>query len=563
MSLILRTERAPISHSWTLNESTVSIGRGDDNLVCVPDPTVSKQHALLTLTGEKYVVTDLGSRNGTRVNGVPIGGGRALADGDLLEIGHATLRVGPPSAAPAPSEQTGAGFKLPGAGGVPEVAGGDDPSIVMNASALLQRLAGDTPKGAGQAEERLVVRVLLEAGRTLGRPLPENEIADELLRLVEQVVIANRIVLLVRPEGSDELRQAAARERGAGTQEALVLSRSIRERVLTECAAVVTRDAASDPRFEASASIVATGVRAAMAVPLFDNEEVLGLLYADSRDLFASYGENELEMLTVLANMAAIKIRHVRLMAKEAERARMVQELATASRIQQRLLPKVPKDWPACQVAARLDTCYEVGGDLYDFHRRENGTCIVLVGDVSGKGLGAALYVSSLVAAARAMYDTCAGPADLAARLSTLMERQSRPGQFVTLFIGFYDPATGEWRYANAGHNPPLLVAGTDVKLLEATGLPVGAFPGFPYTEEVVTCPPGGTLVLFSDGVVEAAHNEQMYGDERLEELVRRECAADASADRFADSIVSDVATFLSTSPRGDDTTVVVVRRPL
>ncbi len=563
MAIILRTERAPISRSWTLSDPTITLGRAEDNTVCVPDPTVSKQHAMLTLVGDRYTVRDLGSRNGTRVNGVSIMDGRALADGDLLEIGHATLRVGPPDARPAAHEGSGTRVSVPGLAGVPE-AHVENPSIVMDASLLLQRIAEQAPAATGDSgEARKVLRVLLEAGRTLGRPQPEAEVAEELVRLVEEFLAAHRVVLLVRQEKSEELEQAAARQKGAGTREPMVLSRTIRERVLSECAAVVTRDAASDPRFQASASIVATGVRAAMAVPLFDNEQVFGLLYADSNDLFASYGEHELELLTVLANMAAIKIRHVRVMAAEAERARLTQELATASRIQQRLLPKVPKDWPACDVAARLDTCYEVGGDLYDFHRREDGTCIVLVGDVSGKGLGAALYVSSLVAAARAMYDTCAGPADLAARLSTLMERQSRPGQFVTLFIGFYTPATGEWCYANAGHNPPLLVSGDDVKALEATGLPVGAFPGFPYGEERCVCPPGATLVLFSDGVVEAAHGEEMYGDDRLADLVKRESHASSTADCFADAIVTEVRQFLATSPRGDDTTVVVVRRPV
>ncbi len=557
MSLILRTQRAPVARTWSLDEPEITIGRGDDNLVCVPDPTVSKQHAVLTRDGGAYAVRDLGSRNGTRVNGQPLTADTRLRDGDLLEIGHASLRVGPPSAA-APDDNTGTGAALLAA----EEGFAGDPSLVLSASMMLQRIAEvDKQPGAGNTDQ-MVRRVLLDAGRSLGRPRPEAEVAEELLRLVELVITANRLVLLVRPEGSAELVQVAARQRGAQTQEPMVLSRAIRERVLTEAAAVVTRDAGHDPRFATSASIVATGVRSAMAVPLFDNEAVLGLLYADSRDLWVSYGEPELELLTVLSNMAAIKISHVRLLAAEAEHARMAQELATAKRIAEHLLPPVP-DWPSCDVAARLDSCYEVGGDLYDFHQRADGTCFVLLGDVSGKGLGAALLVSSLMAAARVLYDSCESPAELAARLSELMDRNSAPGQFVTLFIGRYTPATGEWCYANAGHNPPLLVGDGEIRLLEATGLPVGAFPGFPYTEERCVCPPGGALILFSDGVVEAAHEGAMYGDDRLVDLVRACGAAGDSADAIADAIVRDVAAFVSTSPRGDDTTVVVLRRPL
>ena len=117
------------------------------------------------------------------------------------------------------------------------------------------------------------------------------------------------------------------------------------------------------------------------------------------------YGAEQLEVMTLLANMAAVKITNARLLEAEAERQRLEQEAATARRIQGGLLPEAPHDMPGWSCLARLEPCHEVAGDLYDFHRRPDGTWVVLGGDVSGKGMGAALYMSSMLSAARVLYD--------------------------------------------------------------------------------------------------------------------------------------------------------------
>src|SRR5262249_39763941 len=148
---------------------------------------------------------------------------------------------------------------------------------------------------------------------------------------------------------------------------------------------VITGDAANDPRFHSQHSIIAHAIHSAMAVPLFDNERVLGILYADSSDPRVTYGQPELELLTLLANMAAVKITDVRPFEAEQIRLRLASELAAATRMQQNLLPEPPAltGW---RCHARIETCHEVGGDLYDLHVREDGVLVVLVGDVSGKG---------------------------------------------------------------------------------------------------------------------------------------------------------------------------------
>src|SRR5262249_7236997 len=173
--------------------------------------------------------------------------------------------------------------------------------------------------------------------------------------------------------------------RGGSARQPLAISHAILDTVLNECASVITADAAHDPRFAARESIIAQAIHSAMAVPLFDNERVLGVLYADTSDFTVQYGQEQLEILTLLANMAAVKITNARLLEAEQSRLRMTQELATATRIQRALLPEAPESLPGWECVARLVTCFEVGGDLFDFHLRPDGRLLFLVGDVSGK----------------------------------------------------------------------------------------------------------------------------------------------------------------------------------
>jgi len=297
-----------------------------------------------------------------------------------------------------------------------------------------------------------------------------------------------------------------------------------------------------------------------MAVPLFDNEKVLGALYADSRIPGLVFEEEQLQLFTILANMAAMKITNARLLEAEQSRVRMAQEFATATRIQRALLPVAPESVPGWQFHARLETCYEVGGDLYDFHRRADGIWVLMVGDVSGKGLGAALLMSSVLSSARVLYDTCERPLALAHKLNDAVVRSAAPGTFVTLFLAFLDPESGKMRYVNAGHNPPLLIRGKDLRLLEDGGVPMGVLPTYPFEEGETDLAPGDLLAAFSDGIPEATRGGEFFDDERLRQALI-ELSTEQEIDRIGDGVVTRVAEFLAGEPRSDDITLLLARR--
>jgi serine phosphatase RsbU (regulator of sigma subunit) len=339
-----------------------------------------------------------------------------------------------------------------------------------------------------------------------------------------------------------------------------MLSRTIMKQVMDERVAVLTQDVGSDDRFRAQMSLVAAAVHSAMAVPLYDNETVLGVLYVDSQVPTIEFGEEQLEILTLLANMAAVKITNARLLEAEQARARLAQELTTATRIQQGLLPVTPPRVPGYALDGFLETCYEVGGDLYDFRVRADGKLVFLVGDVSGKGMGAALLMSSFLSSARVLYETCSDLAEFARRLNDVMFRSSDQSRFVTAFIGCLDPATGHVEYVNGGHNAPLLVHGGEIREIEATGMPFGILEHAPYASGQFDLPSGSLLAVFSDGIPEAQHGEAFFEDARLQALLK-DPAAPADVTALRERIVGDVLAFVGESPRSDDITLLLLRR--
>ncbi|MFN8588972.1 MAG: SpoIIE family protein phosphatase [Candidatus Eisenbacteria bacterium] len=524
--------------SWPLDGELYRVGRSSRCDIQIADPTVSKEHAELAFDLNGWTLRDLGSRNGTRLNGTDVHDTVKLRPGDMVEFGQIQSRFELEAKTDATrfSESTGLGS-----------------AVRKGAKDIIHKAASRS------SESSRLVALLAEAGQMLVLPRPLRETCEEVLRVVERAVPARRLVILLRDKPGEEPQQIAVRHLGVPTREPLALSSTILRTVLDECESVVTKDASEDPRFSAHESIMTQAIRSAMAVPLFDNEKVLGVLYADTTDLRVEYNEDHLEVFTVLANMAAVKISNARLLESEAHRQRMAQELATATRIQRSLLPPAPP-LPGWQLAARIETCFEVGGDLYDFFPRSDGRWVIVVGDVSGKGMGAALLMSSTVTSARVLYNATTDPAELVTRLNDVLFRSTEAGRFVTLFVGCLDPQTGELHYCNAGHNAPYVIGPGGKRELEATGIPVAMMESFPFTAAHTTLAPGETLALYSDGIPEAMCGEDFFGDDRLADVLAKASAA-PDLDAATRDVITAVDAFAAGTPRADDITLVMVRR--
>ncbi len=245
----------------------------------------------------------------------------------------------------------------------------------------------------------------------------------------------------------------------------------------------------------------------------------------------------------------------------EKERDRLEGELELARRIQQRLLPGAPPAVAGLEIAGRYEPAREVGGDYYDHLDLGGGRVLLVIADVSGKGVPAALLMSGFRASLMSQDAGALGPDRLAERVNEFLHRSVETGKFVTAFLAFLDAASGRLVYANAGHNPPaLLRADGRVEWLSAGGLVLGILPHSRFESGEATLAPGDLLALYTDGVTEGANAAgELWGDERLvaalQRLRGRPCAEAAAA------LVREVRAFEGEAGAADDITVLLARR--
>ena len=305
----------------------------------------------------------------------------------------------------------------------------------------------------------------------------------------------------------------------------------------------------------------ATGV--ALVVPLVANGELVGVLNVGRRLSDQDYSADDRRLLETLASQAAPAVRVGQLVREQqAEiraRDRLEQELAVAQLIQQNFLPKELPDLDGWGVAAFYRPARAVGGDFYDFIELADGRIGLVIGDVTDKGVPAAMVMAATRSVLRASAQRLGEPGAVLARVNDNLCPDIPENMFVTCFYGVLEPATGHLRYANAGHNVPLVRTGAQSSDLRATGMPLGLLPGMSYEERETTLAPGACVLLYSDGLIEA-HDAQrvMFGTDRVVELL-----ADAAAPQpTIDTLLRALDGF--TDPQAeqeDDITLVVVRR--
>jgi serine phosphatase RsbU (regulator of sigma subunit) len=268
------------------------------------------------------------------------------------------------------------------------------------------------------------------------------------------------------------------------------------------------------------------GVR--LVVPLVSQGELIGLLNLGPRRSEQDYSGDDRKLLNDLAGHAAPAVRVAQLVreqeAEVRERERMQQELEVARLIQQQFLPHELPDLPGWDVAAYYKPARAVGGDFYDFIELPDGQIGIVVGDVTDKGVPAALVMATTHSILRAEAPRLVSPEAVLTRANELLVAEMPPNMFVTCLYAVLDPPTGLLRYANAGHNLPYVRSDGGVGELRATGMPLGLLPGMPYDEREATLGPGDLMLLHSDGLAEAHGSErEMFGFPRVIKLMGEE----------------------------------------
>jgi len=309
-----------------------------------------------------------------------------------------------------------------------------------------------------------------------------------------------------------------------------------------------------------------TGLRqagVALVVPLVSQGELIGTLNLGPRLSEQDYSTDDRRLLTTLAAQAAPAIRVAQLVSEQAaeaaERERLEQEMRVATLIQQQFLPRELPNLPQWQIAAYYGPARAVGGDFYDFIEMPGGRIGIAVGDVTDKGVPAALVMARTHSILRAEATRTDSPGAILARANELLVPEMPARMFVTCLFAILEPETGRIVMANAGHNLPYIRTEAGVVELRATGMPLGLMPGIRYEETEGTIEPGSNVLLYSDGLVEAHDpNQEMYGFPRL----REEMAVDDAGSELLDRLLDTLHRF--TGPdweQEDDITLVTLRR--
>jgi sigma-B regulation protein RsbU (phosphoserine phosphatase) len=399
--------------------------------------------------------------------------------------------------------------------------------------------------------ERL--RTLVEASKLINSSIEPNALLGSILTVARNELHVERGTLYFVDEEKHEIWTKIAGE--LSNEIRLPIGKGLAGTVAATGEAIILHDAYADPRFDRSLD-QKTGyrTRSMLCVPIRNRgQKIVGVLQLLNKTAGA-FGSGDLDFLNGISDHMAIAMENATLHMELLEKQRMQEELKLGREIQSRLLPQPPVDIRDTELAALSVPCYEVGGDYYDFIELPDGSLGLAIGDVSGKGVSAALIMSSVQAALRVAAPIEDDLARLVQRLNALIYRSARGRKYATFFFGRYTPSSGQLRYVNAGHNPPFIAIDGKLEELASTGRPIGILPDSTYHECVIEVPPGATLFLYTDGLNEAADpDDNEFGYDRLRELFGRV--------HEPARIVDAVTQFERGARATDDKTIVVLRR--
>ena len=525
----------------SLAGGSISLGRAASNDLSYPDDSgLSRQHFVIERVGSDFVLKDLGSKNGTELNGQRVSGSSILRAGDRIKAGRLTIEYRKGDS--KPTNQTVLFVETPQS---------DTSSGTVIATSLQAVL------GTQESKRLTTVDALIRAGQELAAHRPLSELFPLILDLSLQAVQASRGVLLTSSGGELVVQ--------ASTGENFQISSGVRDQVLNDKRSLLVVDALSDSAFAERKSIVQHSVRSMIAAPLQTEEAVIGLLYVDLTNLTRFFTRDDLNLLTVMANIAAIRIQHAHLIEVEAAERVHSRELAQAAEIQRRLLPSAPPAVAGLELAGYNLQCRTVGGDYFDYLPFGDGLALV-VGDVAGKGMPAALLMASLQAHTQAITELGGelggDPASVVAKLNRAITKCTPDNRFVTFFMAVFDPLASTLTYCNAGHNPPLLIRSNGcIERLEEGGTVLGLFAGAPFEDKTIRFDPGDFLILYSDGVVEScsASGGEEFGEERLIRIAGE--SGSLELPRVTERVIEALRAWSGDGSFADDVTLVLARR--
>ncbi len=533
------------------------VGRSSKSDLVLADPSLSRLHARIFKTAEGWFIEDLGSRNGSYVDGDRVRHITQLRPGSLISLGNSSARV----VSIRGMDWDSGSSSGTGAGPKPSLTG--DPVFRPVDQVLRDDLDthGDPDARDEYSLRRYVdrLKIMNDVHHALSSTLELQGLLDVILdKVFEHLTPEQGAVFL---KGADEDYRVAAVRSVAFGQTDFSYSRSLIREVAEKGAAALVLDTQTDARFSEALSLINAGVKSLVAAPLMDPAGVLGIIVLTSRSALRQFTEEDMDLLVCMASVAALRIRNVALAEEAAARRQLEKEIELARRIQVTLLPDRLPSAAGFEFFAGNIPSRGVSGDFYEFVERRGGReCLAWMADVSGKGIAASLLTASLEALSAAPIQEGLAPDEIFTRVSRLLFERTPPEKYATAVMVSIDLDSGVLKYASAGHSRGLLLRRSAPRWLPATGLPLGMFPDARYECAEVALHEGDLLVLYSDGISEAMNpDREEYGQDRLARV-----AAEHGRDPLADldaAIERDLGAFVEGAPFSDDRTLLMIRR--
>ncbi len=551
---------------YTLQEGASLVGRHPDCQIVVDVGAVSRKHAQVLHQDDAYFLEDLKSRNGTFLNDQMVTGKQRLKHGDTVRVCDITFRFEESrpgvQTPPEPVPITESSYRSNRGSHTVLV---DDTGRSDSASSIMSKLDVSASRGyvevSSSPEAKLAA--LLEMTRSMAQKVALDDVLPQVIDCLFKIFVQADRGFIVMETDDGALAPMWTRTRRGDDDETIRISRTIVKQVMENQEAILSADAANDARFEMSESVADFRIRSMMCAPLVDLDgKSIGVLQIDTLDQSKRFSVNDLEVLASVAMQASIAIDNASLYEREVQRREIERDLALAHNVQQGFLPDGA---PLCEGYDFYDyyhAAHHIGGDYYDYVQLPDGRIAVIVADVTGHGIAAAMLVGKLSAEARFSLAVEPDPAKAVDRLNDAMCRIP-VDKFVTMILVVFDPSTHEATIVNAGHMAPIHRR-ADGTLEEPgagiAGLPLGIVAGREYGKESIRIARGEQLTLYTDGISECIDSSgKMYSIERLHQLIGS--APDSTPAETGAMITADVKKYLGDGEQEDDMCLVCCGR--
>ena len=573
MTFLKVIEGSSTGQILSLAGGIVVLGRHPSCQIVLDNASVSRQHAKIVEEDGIFLIEDLRSRNGTQVNRQSIRGRTVLNEGDEVRICDYAFTFTRHASGPAVSVMGDSRIIAPsareslrrpvGSGAEEEPEGELPPPESLSGSSILASI-GTSDQGLRlNVRPEAKLRAILEITTSLGKVLKLSEILPVILKTMFKIFPqADYGYVILKDQKSDKLRIRASHSRRPDDDSARVSMTVVRQAMETG-QAILSADTNDDRRFENSESIAEMRLRSLICTPLMDTDgEPLGVLQLSTQHISQPFNSDDLDLLVSIGTQAAMAVENGKLHESLLKQRDLERDMEIAAQVQQSFLPASSPIIVGYEFADYYEAAQRIGGDYFDYFIVPDGRLAIVIGDVSGKGIPAALLMARLHSSCRHFLSSAGSAENALNKLNFEMSNSGLGYRFITLAVAFLDSKKHELQFASAGHLPPIIRRSNNKAEffgVNESGMPLGVAADQKYKSFVVKLEPEDTVVFYTDGITEAVDGESnLFGKERVRTTVE---SGPESVVQLVPALIDAVELFREGRPQRDDICVTALRR--